>query len=420
MKLFTNTNSRKDFLRFEFEKWGNNREIFIASAFFDNSKMIKYFVENNCTVKMIIRLDHGTNTISLREIIDLPNVFIRYFTGRRFHPKFYLFKNGIAFIGSSNFTDAGLMSNNEANVTITIDSPIYSDLEKQFNIYWANARVLDQNILDKYMAGIEKNQNELDMLKEQIDKQIRNDFGLVEFSDVNFTKEPTDKKELYIENFKKTYQLFLNNFTTLENIYSSIGKRKAPEEKLPLRIEIDQFFNWIRENKCHKTDYEMAPILKGTKLEDNIIRNANEYINFDMPYFDKVVNESYPIINKYLSSPDKIDNLSETELKTALDRIHSFHDQFRFFVGGFNNLFETFILENGIDKIKNSFKYILFSKDYDFKTRIGNYLFDDNLKLSHFSDSCAKELFGWLNNEDVPIYNNRTYYSMRWLGFGIW
>jgi len=420
MELFTNTNQRKDILRFELEKWGKNREILIASAFFDNKKIIKHFVDNNCIIKMIIRLDHGTNANSLKDIINLPNVFIRYFTGRRYHPKFYLFKNGQAFVGSSNLTDAGLMSNNEANISIPIDSPIYEELEKQFNLYWVNARVLDNAILDKYIQTNENTQNELDLLKNKIDSQIKHDFGLIEVSDTNYSSEKVDKKELYIEDFKRSYQIFLTNFEFLRETYKSINTRKIAENELPLRIEIDQFFNWIRDKKCHKTDYETAPILSGDLLKDNIISNAKEFIKADMIYFNKVVNDSYPSIVKYLSTPAKIDNLTEDELKVSLYKLHSFHDQLRFFPGGFDNQFQTFIEDNTIEKIKKSFKYILFSTEHDFRTRIGNYYYDDNLRLKNFGESCAKELFGWLNDEDIPIFNNRTYYSMRWLGFGNW
>ena len=271
MELFTNTNHRKDILRFAFEKWGKNRDILIATAFFNNTQMIKYFLENNCIIKMLVRLDHGTNAFKLKDIINLPNVFVRYFTGNRFHPKFYLFKNGIAFIGSSNLTDAGLISNNEANISLPVDSPVYEELEKQFNLYWANARVLDNEILDRYIKANEKTQNELDQLQSKIDKQIQHEFGLIDFSDTNYSKEIFDKKELYIEDFKRSYQLFLTNFEVLREIYKSINLRKINESKLPLRIEIDQFFNWIRDQKCHKTDYETAPILTGLELKENII-----------------------------------------------------------------------------------------------------------------------------------------------------
>jgi len=407
-------------MRFELEKWGKNREILIASAFFDDSSIIKHFIDNNCKIKMIIRLDHGTNAIRLKEIVKLNNVFIRYFTGTRFHPKFYLFKNGIGIIGSSNLTNAGLINNNEANISISVDSPIYEELEKQFNIYWVNARVLDINVLDKYIETCDNNQNDLDKMIKKIDKSIENEFGIIEYSDSNYSKEFFDKRELYIEDFKRMYQLFLNNFEFLRKTYEDTKLRKTNDEKLPLRIEIDQFTNWIRANKCHKTEYENAPILEGENLKQNIILNIKKFINDEMPYFDKVVNESYPIIMKYLSTPEKIDNITEDNLKIALYRIHSFHDQLRFFQGGFDAQFKQFIDDNGFEKIKESFKYILFSSENDFKTRIGNYLYDNNLKLKHFGDSCAKELFGWLNHEEIPIYNNRTYISMRWLGFGQW
>ncbi len=420
MSLYTNTNYRKDFLRFQLEKWGKNRDIYIASAFFDNSEIIKYFIENNCNIKLIVRLDHGTNAIKLEEIVNLNNVLIRYYTGRRFHPKFYLFKNGIAFVGSSNLTHAGLMTNNEANVEISSDSFIFEELESQFNLYWASARVLDKEVLQKYQSSIRKAQSDLDNLKYEIDKEIENQFGNVAFSDVNLDKPNYTKLEIFVEDFKKEYQLFLNNFEFLRSVYLKHGKRKVSENTLPLRIEIDQFFNWIRTYKCHKNDYENAPIREKYDLEQNIVKNIDEYISSDMKYFDIVVEESYPILTKVFQSQQDLEKLNVEELSKGLERIHAFYDQFRFFSGGYQTLYDTFINENGLEKIKNALIYILFNKEKDYKTRIGNYLNNPELRLVNFGDSCAKEFYGWLNNEDVPIFNKRTYYTMRWLGFGNW
>jgi HKD family nuclease len=74
-------------------------------------------VEKGCTIRLIVRLEYPTNAHSLRDIFDKRNVSICYYTGTQFHPKLYIFGNKIAFVGSSNLTENGLMVNQE------LDSP---------------------------------------------------------------------------------------------------------------------------------------------------------------------------------------------------------------------------------------------------------------------------------------------------------
>lgn len=421
MKLFTNTNLLKDIFEIELLKWGKDREIKIASAFFDNSKIVNTFLENNCIIKLIVRLDHGTNIERLKEIIKKKNVFIRYFTGRRFHPKFYIFKNGIAFIGSSNLTQAGLYRNNEANVSIDLDNPIYDELEQLFELYWSHGKALDSNILDKYESSYSSFQKEIDSIKHKIDESILNEFGNNEFSDTSFDKIDKNKKVDFIDNFKRTYQIFLSNFNTLADAYKEIGIRKDSTNSIPIHIEIDQLFNWIRNNKTVGNSYEKEPILDGANLKEKILNTAKEYIqDTSMNYFYKVVNDSYPTLYNSFKNEESIKNIDYDSLSNALLMIHSFYEQLRFHQGGYKTLISEFINKNTLEKIKKTFIFLLHSNKIEYQERIALCLYDSNYKLISFDDSCVKELYGWLNPDGIPIYNKRTYMSMRWLGFGTW
>ena len=52
----------------------------------------------------------------MKNIFNYKNkVDIRYFTSSKFHPKLYIFGNKIAFVGSSNLTDAGLGTRDKAS-----------------------------------------------------------------------------------------------------------------------------------------------------------------------------------------------------------------------------------------------------------------------------------------------------------------
>jgi hypothetical protein len=50
---------------------------------------------------------------------------------------------------------------------------------------------------------------------------------------------------------------------------------------------------------------------------------------------------------------------------------------------------------------------------------MGRCIFDPQYKLNHFGRSAVQELLGWINAEDLPICNNRTLRSLRWLGFDV-
>jgi hypothetical protein len=74
--IFANTNSRKDFLRYELEKHGKKTDVYIAVAFFTDDKFIRDLVNNGCSVRLIVRLGFPTSARSLSKILHLKNVYI--------------------------------------------------------------------------------------------------------------------------------------------------------------------------------------------------------------------------------------------------------------------------------------------------------------------------------------------------------
>lgn len=85
----------------------------------------------------------------LREIGHFPGVRIHLYhePGRTFHPKTYLFSNenagqALAIIGSSNWSEGGLVTNVEANVALTLElqdpgnRALYDQLLGWFQTYW--------------------------------------------------------------------------------------------------------------------------------------------------------------------------------------------------------------------------------------------------------------------------------------------
>lgn len=93
MELYTNSNKKSDFLKPALEKnIKENEDIYIATAFFSDIDFIKKAIEKNCNIKLIVRISLATSMQRLKEISEMNNVNIRFFTSNKFHPKLYIWK----------------------------------------------------------------------------------------------------------------------------------------------------------------------------------------------------------------------------------------------------------------------------------------------------------------------------------------
>ncbi len=413
MELYTNSNAKSDFLKSALEKnIKENEDIYIATAFFSNIDFIKKAVDKNCNIKLIVRISLATSMQRLKEILQMNNVNIRFFTSEKFHPKLYIFGNSIAFIGSSNLTQSGLTSNQEINISIESENPIFDDLKSLFYEYWEQAEVLDNDDIQKFIKIEEK--------YDDIDRNVNNyqsDIKAIkecEFDNITIIgKKKHNKEDAFISDFKKKYKIFLDNYKKLENIYKSFGKRK--ETSLPLKIEIDQFLSWIREKEAKGNTFKI------NKLSDNEIEEKvnNLFVLFyEDEYISKKYIENYKFCIDNLNK-NKIDNISEDDLYKCLLFINAFRDRERRYSGGnIDTRKENFFENNSIDKIKETIKYLLYDTKDKYETRMAKCIYDSNLKIKSFGESSIKELFGIINNEDIPPCNDRVLKSMQYLGFG--
>jgi HKD family nuclease len=411
-RVFSNTNQRRDFLRWELEELGKNADVYIAVAFFTDNRFIESLIDNGCTVRLIVRLGFPTSARSLNKVFHLKNVYIRYYTAREFHPKLYIFGNRAAFVGSSNLTDPGLISNQELNVSIDPEDPIFDELEEIFSEYWEEAKPLTQEVLDKYSQIT----SEMEQISFRLEREIYKDLGRVVFPNITRPGEEEEPRSHELRtSLLKRYQLFLGEFENLRRIYESVGRRKISESMLPLRIEIDQFLNWVREKKGYGDLYRSAPRRRGKELEDFVILNISEFLESDYQ-LDYLAHHLYPTIRSNLASETTIDAWTrEQAVETALV-VNAFSTRARFY-GGQTIMVERFIEDNGLERIKHTHKYLLFGED-EFTERIANCVLDPKYRLKHFGKSCVQETYGWANDSGIPLCNERTFMSMQWLGFG--
>ena len=409
MKIISNnSNGKKDYMRFILQNESHDTHIKIASAFFTNGDLLKYMLDNNCSVDMIVRMSVATSCDELLKFVDHNNVSLRFYTGNAFHPKFYIFGERIAYLGSSNFTKKGLGSNQEVNIELDGEHPEFVELEEVFNSYWESAQVLTKEKLLKFKEKIES------FSQYDYTKKINEIFGEYLFDNVN-RNDKKNQKTTYLDKFEKAYQKYIKAYNILSNYYTESSDRKFSQ--VPVRIEIDRFLWWVRETQAigdsykigyKRTNNEIQMLIKS--LKPDFIKCTNDYlINHAM--------QRYVILKNAFSSTEKIDNYTYEKLYDLMLNIHAFHDCFRFYLGGKPEQKRQFLLDNNIDKVKSTLKYLLFDKEnYIIKTF--KCLFDPKYKLKHFDKGCVKELYGLMNNQDIPICNGRTLKSMEWLGFG--
>lgn len=418
--VFSNDNNRKNHFYRQIEKYGKNQEVFIAVAFFTDYAAIKNLIKNNCVVRLIIRLNFGTSYVSLQEIINEKNVYIRFYTSENFHPKLYIFGNQIAFVGSSNLTKSGLETNQEINIGIYPEDERFDELISIFNDYWdsPDIEVLTEDKLKTFKEISDK--YSINKFKNDFNSEIKKVLGDNTFSNINrgVTKKKS-KENIFVNSFLKRYQVFLKKHKFLESIYQDTGIRVENETDLPLRIEIDQFLSWIRETKAYGDNYLETKLKNDIELKNDIPSIIKEFHDYRINLNGlKETIKHFNDIQEYFQNKEKIDNISNDELFSTIKHIHSFSSRERYlYEDGRSLLKEKFINDNTDLKIRTTIKYLLYGTD-NYYERIGKCIYDNNYKLKHFGESGVKELFGWINSENIPICNERTLKSMQWLGFG--
>ena len=277
-----------------------------------------------------------------------------------------------------------------------------------FENYWNEAQVLDQKTLSYF------NEQSAKYKKYTQIPEIYNKFGETHPKNT-ISSMKKDKKRSFINEFKREYQEYISAFNKLVSYYNLIPERKWLD--IPLRIEIDRFLWWIRECKCPGPDgWRRQNTLNNDEIKKIVLSCKAEYIKYQSVYLEGIAHNYRTVEESFLSRED-IDAMDEDILFYILSNVHSFHDLLRFHNGGIEGLKRDFFRDNTLSQIKKTLIYLIFGED-DYETRIYNCIFSSDYKLEHFGESCVKELFGYMNNDDIPICNGRTIKSLEWLGFG--
>lgn len=364
----------------------------------------------------MVRLGPATPAEALRRISKSPNVHIRFFTSSKFHSKLYIFGDRCALVGSANLTQSGLQSNREIALLISQQQPEFDELVSLFQSYWNEAHVLDHVRLKQYLS-IWASRSQAKSPESQLEERVIESFGdVAPYQGVQIGMAGASADQLFLEDYRRTYQEFLQAFRELEAIYEQDGRRQQP--RLPLRIEIDQFFSFVREQHCPGERFLDAPVRSVNDRRALIEGLIGEWHQHRWEWLEEQVVGGFPLINKRLGTKEAIAAASMDAIIDALEVCHSFHEQLRFRLGGAPTVRTDFAESNDLQRVKRTLTFLLHGNG-SFVDRMGAAIFDPSFKLAMVGRSVAQELFGWVNQENIPICNGRTIKSLRFLGYDL-
>ena len=417
MDLYTNTSKRRDFFINAFPGvCFKPCDVYIATAFYTFPDPLIKLRELGYRVKIVVRLGYPTKPEALKAIFNREGIQVRFVNDRSFHPKLYIYAGNCAIVGSSNLTEAALKSNQEVNVVLEAADSRYEELVSIFVDWWDQSKVMDSEALAQYSKIYDRYRTRYDN-ENIIEEELRKKQGRVTIQNIIRGLKKPSKSEIYLDQYRTDYQEFHDAYKTVERVYKSTGRRKYDENQLPLRMEIDSFFSFIREKKARRDSYLKEPILHGREQEDKILTNINEWFDTEWTWLeDEIVPNRYPTIQRILGSPESIEKATMDDIVTALSSCHSFFDRLRFYPGGHETHIKEFKETNDIDQVKATITFLLHGEG-DFIRRLGRCIYDSAFKLNSFGKSNVQELLGWVNTQNIPVCNNRTLRSLRWLGF---
>lgn len=371
----------------------------IATAFFSDTKLISRWEHNSKTVDLLVSLRPPTNYYSLLSIYSKKNVNIQ-FLGNEFHSKFFIFyRNSKPFafvIGSSNLTAGGLYKNIETN-TIIKDENYLKEIDREFSALWKVSYQLQPTDLDGFKIIFDTFAKKADSEKEELDA--------FETKILSGRSKKADKPR--IGRHAKEHHNFCAAVNQIKAIVSEISEEEYPS--VPIYLVIDHFWHWVVV-KWDRTDVRL---FIGPTKKQTLQKIFREYCSWDKNennYTFTMADKSSNIFASLLAE-NKIDYLTDKQAVTIISNLHSGAMRTRRFGAD-----RKFVAENSIDKIRSSFKYLLYSNE-ELDLRIHNLYINPKYKLKQLSLSGIQELIGWVMPEKYPIRNEKANDAVEILGY---
>lgn len=417
--LYTNSKQRRDFIRNELQACGERKQrIYIASAFFTESDVLEEMARTAESILLVVRLGFPTSPGALARALKLRAVKVRYYSHHSFHPKLYIFGDERALVGSANLTGAAISSNQEIVISVDAEDDRFSDLQQLFASYWEHGRVLTPETLDHYRASYAKHAQAIKDI-EELEKHVESTIGVHAFPNIDRGTAKPSHENIYLEDYRRTYQETTDAFQRLRETYAAIGKRKFPAETYPLRLEIDLLINHVRDVYAKESSWEQTSLGWDEVQERHFTSIATDWLSKPLIEFeDWVAHKSYPRLRAAFASKQHLLGTTDDDLFESLQAVHSFRDRLRYHKGGTQGLREYFLGNNEPQRIRSSLAHLVFGQG-DVVARMGDLIFNQAYKLQGFGRANVQELIGWLNQDDLPSINGRTTKVLRYFGFDI-
>ncbi|MGZ3789864.1 MAG: phospholipase D-like domain-containing protein [Bacteriovorax sp.] len=418
--MFTNRNSKKDFVVNGINQLSAEAcHVSIATAFFTDSKPIKEMLERGCKVRMIVRLGFPTSPIALKQCLGFDGCLVRYVSDTSFHPKIYIFGENGAIVGSANLTNAALFTNQEVSLKVDPSDDRFDELKTLFEEYWQQAAVLTDDIINKYNAAISTYEKNIFSKFDEINKNIREAVGTISIDNIQRDKRKKSKEEIFSEDYRKSYQETVESFNNLMEIYLKAGPRRTTERELPLRLEIDSFISYVRDNHIPGDSYLDEPLRIGKDQVHFITPFIKEWRESEYKWLDEhIIPYTYPRIKKVFKNSETLINSSDEDLYNALITCHAFENRFRFFKGGAVTQKKVFFEKNDFNEIREILNYLVFGSGDDVN-RMATCIFHPDYAIAGFGRSCVQELIGWVGDKNLPVINGRTTKVLRYFGYDV-
>jgi len=396
------TNTTSDNLRSKLKSLAFKADsIEIAVAFFSDSELIKQWNNEKKKINLIVSLRPPTSFYSLKDLQSALNVDIS-FLGNDFHSKFFLFykqKELIGgIIGSSNFTSGGLVKNIETNILIK-DNETLSELQKHFDELLQNSNLLQPTDLDDYEI----------VYKNWLARQVKENAELDKFKSKTTKNRTKRKLKVRITKEAKQYFDYWRIVDEIKDLVKDISDKAYPN--IPHYLALDHFWHYVKVY-WHK---ETGRNLNKNNQRQEIPKLFSKYIK----WHSEVEKQNYPkfmmkqskiIFQVYLAEKN-IDKLTKAQAKEIFQNLHSSGMPIKRFSAD-----DLFIAENDIAKIRNAWKYLLYSND-EMDLRIHNLMKNPKYKLQRLGSSGIQEINGWTRPTAYPIRNDKADKALEILGY---
>jgi len=415
-RLYTNRNATGDFHINGFRTHGKHvTSLHAAVAFLTAPEPLLELAEAGVKVRVVVRLGYPTSPRALKRLVEHPQVLVNATTSPAFHPKLYIFQDRCALVGSANMTNAALWTNQEVSVEVPAADPLYAELSDLFDLWWAGSRVLDEDLLESYEKAFVLHSPSAKA--RALEKAVK-DLAPGNLSDVDKTvRKKASRADLDFREYQRTYQELLSGFSTLRAGYESTGIRVLPE--LPLRLEVDAFLGWLREAHATGDLPDSAPTRTGTDFIKHLVPLVQEWGEVAEEWTTRNELESrLSQFQEMLGKPESIKSASAEQIVDTLLNAHAVGDRLRYYKGGRPTQRANMLEKMPEDRLHKTLTYLLHGKPH-FIERLARCLRDPEWKLAELGRSGVQEVFGWVNSDDIPICNERTLKSMRWLGLDV-